>query len=256
MNCAELYNIINKSKIDLFDCRLVDDYLEITTPFVYPDGDLVNVFIKILSDGKMVVSDYGETLRYLVDSDFDPTGTTKRREQFSQTITYFGLEYQNGELFKTVERNEELFGTIFDLGQSAIRITDLLLTKRVNYIASFRDSVKTFLDENEIEYEPDYEVKAGNESIYQLDFAIRTKRNELSLLSLVTTTSPANANAVVNRTVRIWNDIRNNKSLHASYISLVDDSIPVWRPEMVKSLEFVSKVYSWSHRELLSKELA
>jgi hypothetical protein len=48
----------------LFTCEPVDQYMRIQTPYLYPDGDVIDIFCKE-SDGIVTLTDLGETLRWL-----------------------------------------------------------------------------------------------------------------------------------------------------------------------------------------------
>ena len=48
----------------LFVCTTVNEYLRIRTPYLYPDGDVIDLFIK-WDERHFTVTDLGETLRWL-----------------------------------------------------------------------------------------------------------------------------------------------------------------------------------------------
>ena len=49
---------------ELFTCVITERHAKIRTPFLYPDGDNIDLFVTE-KDGSLVVSDLGETLRWL-----------------------------------------------------------------------------------------------------------------------------------------------------------------------------------------------
>jgi len=48
----------------LFSCSPVNQYIRIQTPFLYPDGDVIDIFDRAEGDA-VTLTDLGETLRWL-----------------------------------------------------------------------------------------------------------------------------------------------------------------------------------------------
>ncbi|MDP2816496.1 MAG: DUF1828 domain-containing protein, partial [Rectinemataceae bacterium] len=54
--------MLARSLGELFTCSLINGYTRIRTPFLYPDGDVIDLFIDEKAE---TVTDFGETLRWL-----------------------------------------------------------------------------------------------------------------------------------------------------------------------------------------------
>src|SRR6266702_2042053 len=64
MNQSEFSELITKKIGNLFTYSPSNQYIRIRTPFIYPDGDVIDLFYK--EDGEYVIlSDLGETLGWL-----------------------------------------------------------------------------------------------------------------------------------------------------------------------------------------------
>lgn len=48
----------------LFDCADVNGFVRIRTPYLYPDGDIIDLYWKE-QNGQQILTDLGETLRWL-----------------------------------------------------------------------------------------------------------------------------------------------------------------------------------------------
>lgn len=110
---------------DLFSCAPVErspvpGLLEIETPFLYPDGDVIAVFLA--PDG--VVSDVGEAHGWMwLQNAGDPTLTPEQARLLAEVCQTYGLASANGSLFIRLERVEDLVGTVLRLSQGILAIT-------------------------------------------------------------------------------------------------------------------------------------
>lgn len=48
----------------LFICSELDGHVQVRTPYLYPDGDFIDVYIQRIGD-QTIVTDRGETIRWL-----------------------------------------------------------------------------------------------------------------------------------------------------------------------------------------------
>lgn len=67
-----------------FDCSEVNGFIRIRTPYLYPDGDVIDLFYKTQGEQR-ILTDLGETLRWLMTQ----TATqhlSKKQEQAIQDI--------------------------------------------------------------------------------------------------------------------------------------------------------------------------
>src|SRR5438093_322048 len=75
MNACEL---IQQSIGELFTCSQVNEYTRVRTPFLYPDGDVIDLFVKS-SGGVTTLTDLGESLRWLRMQSIAPRRSTKQQ---------------------------------------------------------------------------------------------------------------------------------------------------------------------------------
>ena len=65
IDCAALKMTLVDTVGEAFRCSSYDDRtLKVITPFAFPNGDLLDVYVIEQSSG-LVATDYGEALRYL-----------------------------------------------------------------------------------------------------------------------------------------------------------------------------------------------
>jgi hypothetical protein len=111
-------NLINDIP-NLFSCYEQENYLVIETPFLYPDGDPIELFINTRKRF-IEVTDMGETLRFLMSYGFDITGSQKRRKVFHDILASMGAKYFKGAISIRAESNNNLSEAIFSLSQVII----------------------------------------------------------------------------------------------------------------------------------------
>ena len=64
---------------ELFRCAEVGNYIRIRTPFMYPDGDYIDVFWeRTANDATVTLSDLGETIRWLKMQTIAPRRSPKQ----------------------------------------------------------------------------------------------------------------------------------------------------------------------------------
>lgn len=82
MNCEEFTKLLKETLPSLYECREDAGRLKIRTPAEHPDGDYVEVYLMESEEG-LILSDLGETLRILLNYNFDIGGTPKRKNCLS-----------------------------------------------------------------------------------------------------------------------------------------------------------------------------
>ena len=81
----------------LFDCRAHGEYHRIRTPYLYPDGDNIDVFCK--SQGEVtLVTDLGETTRWLRMQTVAPRRSPRQKTLIEDACLTHGVEFYRGML--------------------------------------------------------------------------------------------------------------------------------------------------------------
>ena len=103
-------DLIQQSVGELFTCSQVNEYTRIRTPFLYPDGDVIDVFLK--EKGEVItLTDLGESLRWLKMQTLSPRRSPKQRKLVEDVCLTHGLEFFRGMLVLRVAPGETL-GTV------------------------------------------------------------------------------------------------------------------------------------------------
>jgi hypothetical protein len=250
--CAE----IAKSLGELFSCSPVSDYSRIRTPFLYPDGDVIDLFYKE-SQGIPTISDLGETLRWLRMQSLSPRRTQRQQKLIEDVCLNHGLELFKGMLIARIRPGDNFASTVIRLAQGALRVADLWFTMRTRAMESVSDEVELFLIERQINFERGERLPGRSGRTWQVDFHTRTPRRS-SLVHVLSTGSRAAARGVAEHVLAAWYDLSNLRMgpEGLQFVSLFDDTMDVWTAEDFRLVENLSVITRWSKQDELVDVLA
>jgi hypothetical protein len=232
---------------ELFHCEEVGEYIRIRTPYLYPDGDYIDLFIKAHQDA-FTVSDLGETTRWLRMQTVAPRRSPKQKQMIEDACLTHGVELYRGTLTaRSTQDPTALTAAISRLSQAALRVSDLWFTFRTRVFESVTDEVAEFLAAKEIPFDRGEKLIGRSGRGYTIDFHTRTQRKS-SLIALLSTGSRSAAARIVDHVMAVWYDLNHLKIGQESlqFVSLFDDNLDVWRPEEFRLMEEFSTVARWS----------
>jgi len=114
---------VARSAGPLFRCEETGSVLTIATPFTYPDGDEIELYLE-KRGGDLILSDMGETLRSLGEK-ANPSAV----EKITQNCH---LLFRRGELLAVIRHEERLVDAILSLCQAILMISGLLFSNKFN----------------------------------------------------------------------------------------------------------------------------
>ncbi|MCH8853651.1 MAG: DUF1828 domain-containing protein [Planctomycetes bacterium] len=246
LTCTEATERFVASLQEGFSCQTLEDRIRIITPFIYPDNDLIEVFVEELTRDRIRVTDLGETMRHLVNQGLDVNASPKRRHMVDTIAAGTGVDVARGELLKE-GRLAELGELLLDVMAAARGVSDLILTSRSYEPALFNEEVAQYLREHHIEYEEKVRLTGETGKIYRVAFKAVEANRYIETLS---PNQPAGLQPVVNRVFRMWSDC-NEQLTPRRKITVFNDVDFVWRQPEVALLSRVSTVSYWSQRDEL-----
>ena len=151
MNPDELCESLRDSLSALFECTSAPHgSVRVRTPFMYPDGDIVDVFVEERG-GESVVTDYGESLGWLQMQSVRDQLTGNQRQMVEDVCLTLGVELDRGQLTLRCANALALSDAIHRLGQAAVRVSDIWFTIRSRAVASVADEVEAWLRERKLD---------------------------------------------------------------------------------------------------------
>lgn len=245
--CETLRHSLGK----LFECEPFKNLIRIKTPFEYPDGGSIDLFLE--NDGSYI-SDMGETIRWLGDHSFSAQRTQKQISVITRICKNSRVLFERGKIMARVGESGSLSDSLIKVSQCCMRVSDVSFTFQGKTSQSTTDDVAKYLSDNEIPFErnPSFDGISGRKVI--LDFKLLV-REPTPLIKVLFTTSKAQKNRIVNTALRNWVELERIKKKHR-FIALFDDTVgDVWNAGDSKVLERHSDVFHWSHREELIQKI-
>lgn len=240
----------------LFTCALVNGYTRIRTPFLYPDGDVIDLFVSD-QDGVLTVTDLGETLRWLKMQSLSTRRSPRQQKLIEDVALNHGLEVFRGMLLARAHTPGQLTEVIMRVAQGAVRVADIWFTLRTRSVESVTDEVEQLLSEREIPFERGEHLVGRSGRAWRPDFHTRAPRQS-SLVHVLSTGSRAAAHTVANYVVASWVDLNHlqvgPEAIH--FVSLFDDTMDVWSPEDFNLVGNLSVIARWSQPDEFIQAIA
>ena len=230
----------------LFTCSEQGEYQRIRTPYLYPDGDYIDLFCKM--DGNLVmVTDLAETTGWLRMQSVSLRRPLRQKRLIEDVCTTHGVEFYRGMLQARCRPSEELAQVVTRVAQAALRVSDLWFTFRTQAAQRFSDDVADFLGERDFRFDRDERLAGRSGRGWTIDFHVRTERRS-SLVQVLSTGNRASANRACEHVVAAWYDLNHLVAgpEALAFVSLFDDTADVWADENYKQVEPLSRVVRWS----------
>jgi hypothetical protein len=253
---TSLCDIIGQNLGALFTCSQINGYTRVRTPFLYPDGDVIDVFLKE-QNGVITVSDLGETLRWLRMQSLAPRRSPKQNKLIEDVRQNHGLELYRGMLLARVKPGDNLAAVVMRTAQGALRVADIWFTMRTRTVETVDDELELFLTEKNLPFERNQQLIGRSGKTWRPDFHTRLP-NRSSLVYVLSTGSRAAAKAVTEHVVTAWYDLNNLRlgPEGLQFISLFDDTMDVWSTEDFNLLKDLSVTSRWSNLDEFAQALA
>lgn len=241
---------------ELFECTRTNGHTRIRTPYLYPDGDVIDVFL-VNDDFPATLTDFGDTLGWLWTQTFSNKRTKKQDRFIEDVCRTHGVELFRGMLTIRIGKPADFSDAVTRLSQAALRVSDLWFTFRSQTIATVNDEVQEFLDSRDIKYERRERLIGRSGNPWTVDFHTRTQ-DRSTFVNVLSTGSRVSARRIAEHTLATWVDLSNYKvgAEGLRFVSLFDDDLDVWTPESFALVEDVSEVAYWSHKDEFAELLA
>lgn len=239
----------------LFSCIPGDRHERIRTPFLYPDGDHIDLFVTE-KNGTLIVSDLGETLRWLRSQTLSPKRSPKQNALIADACLTHGIEQYKGVLLARCRSNMTLASVTLRVAQACLRVSDLWFTFRTRAVESTADEVSDYLLERQIRFDRRPKMVGRSGRGWTPDFHVILPEQG-SLVAVLSTGNRSSARTVTEHTLAMWHDL--NQLIYGPealrFVSLFDDTADVWQEEDFTLLDSLSEVQRWSEPETLIEAL-
>ena len=217
----------------------------------YPDGGFVDVFVVRGEDGHHLVTDYGDAFGWLRMNSISGKLTPNQRALVDDVALTLGVNLDHGQLVVPSDA-ASLAERVQRLAQSAARVADISFTFRTRTARTVADDVDEWLRDRSFDVQRAVTRRGRSRAEWLIDFHVHTDRRD-SLMFLLSSGARAAARQTVEHVVSGCVDLSISppSPVQPRLVSLIDDTIDIWRDEDLSLLSDVSELAMWSRRDEL-----
>jgi len=236
---------------DKSQLREVDEWVEITTPYLDRHNDCLQIYAKPQGDGYLL-SDDG----YVI-SDLEQSGckldSPKRQELLLMTLNGFGVKQNAGAIEVHASRSNFPLRK-HNLVQAMLAVNDMFCMAVPTVASLFIEDVQAWRDEKEVRYTPNVKFtgKSGYDHVF--DFVIpKFKSHPERIIKAINRPSSDSAKSLVFS----WMDTKDVRQPEAKAFALLNDTehrVPDTVTEALANYSVTPIL--WGQRDLVLEELA
>jgi len=236
---------------DTTTLRQVEEWVEITTPYLDRHNDYLQIYIK-RQNGDYLLTDDGYIL-----GDLERSGckldTPKRHALLTLTLNGFGVQLANGEL--TIRASQDNFAQKkHNLIQAMLAINDLFYLAMPTVASVFFEDVIAWLDLHDIRYTPKAKFTGRSGLDHLFDFVIPKSRSQPERI-LQAVNRPARDTAQT--VVFSWIDTKEVRSPDSKAYAILNNAEHAISGEVLDIFRnYEVTPVSWSTRDMIVEELA
>ncbi len=256
-NSKEICDALRGKIGPLFVCSSHGEYCRIRTPFLYPDGDYIDLFCKASGD-VITVTDLAETTGWLRMQTVDRTRTVKQERLIEDVCMTHGVVFCNGMLQARCRRGDSLADVVMRVAQAALRVSDLWFTFRPpRAVPKIVDEVADYLTQRKLTFDRDKKFNGRFGHVWRVNFHVRTSKRR-SLVHVLSKSSRQEAHRMAEHVLATWYDLKHLKSVPYlfRFVSLFDDTVGVCRDEDVQMVGSLSTISMWSRPDEFVRALS
>lgn len=229
----------------------LDDWYEITTPFLDYHNDHIQIYAKY-DDDRITLSDGGNTLNELELLGVQIDRSEKRKSEFNVIMNGFGVKNENGQLVAYANFNS--FPEVkHRFIQAVLSVYDMFLLAEPKIESFFIEDIASFFDENEIRYIKLLSFNGKSGFSHQFDFSIpKTKKSPERIIKAVNTPRKD----IISSLLFSFEDTKSIRPESEGIVLLNDTTIKLNEDILQALKEYNLKGIAWSKRKEFLPQLA
>lgn len=231
--------------------RQIDDWVEITTPYLDRHNDYIQVYAKKANSGYLLTDD-GYTI-----GDLEQTGckleSPKRQKLLRMTLNGFGVQLLDNAL-EVHASNDNFALRKHNLVQAMLAVNDMFYLAEPMVASMFYEDVVAWLDLHEIRYTPKVKFTGKTGYDHLFDFVIPKSRvRPERIIQTINRPSRDTAQSVV----LAWIDTKEVRPPDSRAYALLNDTEQRISSAVLDALRnYEVEPIAWSRREEVREELA
>ena len=231
--------------------RQVDDWVEITTPYLDRHNDYVQIYAQ-RSNGGFTLTDDGYTI-----GDLEQSGckldSRKRQDLLKMTLNGFGVQL-DGSALQVHAAPENFALRKHNLVQAILAVNDMFYLAVPMVTSVFYEDVSAWLDVHDVRYTPKVKFTGKTGYDHLFDFVIPKSRKQPE--RIVQTINRPNRNTA-QAVVLSWIDTKEVRSPESRAYALLNDAEQIVSQAVLDALRsYDVHPFSWSARDEVREELA
>lgn len=222
----------------------IDEYIEITSPFLDRYNDYLQIYAKIEKDNEIFLTDDSYTINNLKMSGID-INSPKRKQLLNSFLNKYRVKLDNDSL--VIKAGIEDFPQkILFLVQAMLNVDDMFMLSQNKVASIFLDDIKNFLDGKEIFYSENVNFIGKSGFFYSYDYLIqRTKNKPERLCKAINNPNKQNFQS----TMFMWNDTKETRNADSQLIVFLNDENRI-DPSIIEGFKnYEVNAVPWSKRE-------
>ena len=256
MSPDELSRLLSGRIPGLFECSPAPfGRLRVETPMLYPDRDLVDVFVAERGE-TWCVTDLGEALGWMGLQSVSDRRSAKQDEVIGEICRDLQVTLRRGQLELRVSAVADLAEAVVRIAQAVVRVADTSFLSRPRAPRELRERVGEWLSVKQVPFEPKCRLDGRSGEKWTVDYRT-SAQGATSLVWLLDGDSKSAARQRAEHVVAGWHDLRYLKENGdgPAMISLFDDTRGEWEKELLRMVEPLSEVALWSQRDRFERML-
>jgi len=195
------------------------EYYELTTPYLDRFNDYLQIYVKQDANGKITMTDDGYIIGNLISSGISFKSGSKRKLMLDKIIRNFSLQLDDTSI-KTVATIQDFPQKKHLMMQAMLAIDDMFEVSADQVKDFFIEDIRTFFDDNDIFYSPDFSLIGKTGSLYTYEFHFqRTKQKPERFCKPISKLKELNRNV----TIFNWIDTQEKRDNKGQLIVMLND---------------------------------
>lgn len=231
--------------------RKIDQWVEITTPYLDRHNDYLQIYAK-QANGGFILTDDGYTI-----DDLEQSGckleSRKRQDLLRMTLNGFGVQ-MDGKALQVHAAPDNFALRKHNLVQAMLAVNDMFYLAVPMVASLFYEDVVAWLDVHDVRYTPKVKFTGKTGYDHLFDFVIPKSRQQPE--RIVQTINRPNRDTALTA-VNSWVDTKEVRSPESRAYALLNDAEQAVAPAVIDALRsYEVRPVRWSERESVREELA
>ena len=231
--------------------RQIDQWIEITTPYLDRHNDYLQIYAK-RANGGFTLTDDGYTI-----DDLEQSGckleSRKRQDLLKLTLNGFGVQ-MDGKALQVHASPDNFALRKHNLVQAMLAVNDMFYLAVPMVASLFYEDVVSWLDVHDVRYTPKVKFTGKTGYDHLFDFVIpKSRRQPERIVQAISRPNRDTAQSVV----LSWVDTKEVRSPDSRAYALLNDAEQAVSPAVIDALRsYDVRPVAWSQREDVREELA